>query len=114
MSGRRPFHIRLRGLHKSRDGYLFLTVREGNADLIGLHGAIYTGVLADYRREDIPFVPHLTLGAFADGPNEYPAALEEAKRLGLDYRCVPDKVHLLKVNDDRSRIVRGREFSLPG
>ena len=107
-----PFTIHLQGLQKSSDDYLFLMVQEGSADIIGLHSKIYTGVLADYRQENIPFVPHLTLGVFANNAAEYAEALEEAKRLDLDYRCVLDNVHLLKVNDDRTRIVWNREFSL--
>jgi 2'-5' RNA ligase len=113
LSDRRPFPVHLRGFQKSWDGYLFLMVQEGGADMTGLHGKIYTGVLADYGKEDAPFVPHLTLGAFAGNEHEYAVALEEAKRLDLDYRCVLDKVHLVKINDERTRIVWSKEFSLP-
>jgi 2'-5' RNA ligase len=112
LSSRQPFPIHLRGFQKSWDDYLFLMVQEGNVDIIGLHSEIYTGVLADYRKADIRFVPHLTLGVFANNENEYSEALEEAKRLDLDYRCVVDKVHLVKVNNDRTQIVWNREFSL--
>ena len=112
LSGWQPFPIHLQGLQKSWDDYLFLMVQEGNADIISLQSGIYTGVLADYRKEDIPYVPHLTLGVFAKNANEYAEALEEAKRLDLDYRCVLDKVHLVKVNDDRTQIVWNGEFPL--
>jgi 2'-5' RNA ligase len=84
LSGRKPFPFHLQGLQKSWDDYLFLMVQEGQADIIGLHSEIYTGILADYRKEDILFVPHLTLGVFAKNSNEYAEALEEAKRLYLD------------------------------
>jgi 2'-5' RNA ligase len=107
-----PFPIHLRGFQKSWDGYLFLMVQEGGADMTALHGRIYTGPLADYRKQDVPFVPHLTLGAFADNEHGYAAALEEAKRLDLDYRSVLDKLHLVKVNDERTRVVWSKEFSL--
>lgn len=113
LSGRQPFPIHLHGCQKSWDDYLFFMVQEGNADIMGLHSRIYTCVLADYRKADIPFVPHLTLGLFAENVNEYSEALEEAKRLDLDYRCVLDKVHLVKVDNDRTQIVWNREFSLP-
>jgi 2'-5' RNA ligase len=109
---RQPFPIHLQGLQKSWDDYLFLMVQEGKADIAGLHSEIYTGVLTDCRKPDLPYVPHLTLGEFAKKANEYPEALEEAKRLDLDYRCVLDKVHLLKINDDMTQIVWSKEFSL--
>ncbi len=108
----RPFPIRLRGLEKSWDDYLFLLVREGSEDIVRLHDAIYTGVLSGLRNEDAAFVPHLTLGVFSKDAGAYALALEEARRLDLDYRCVVDKLHLLKVNDERSRIVWSREFAL--
>ncbi len=112
LSGQRPFPIHLQGLQKSWDDYLFLLVQEGGANLVGLHDNIYTGVLAGYRNENIAFIPHLTLGVFSDDAGAYARALKEARRLGLDYRCVVDKLHLIKVNDERSRIVWSKEFSL--
>lgn len=114
LSGWRPFPIRLRGLQKSRDDYLFLTVREGGQNIAALHDDIYTGILAGYRNENMEFIPHLTLGAFSEDAGAYAQALEEARRLGLDYRCVVDKLHLVKVNDEKSRIVWSKEFSLSG
>jgi 2'-5' RNA ligase len=112
LSGRRPFPIHLQGLQKSWDDYLFLLVQEGSANIAALHDEIYTGILAGHRNENIAFIPHLTLGVFLKNASAYPQALEEAKRLDLDYRCVVDKLHLVKVNDERSRIVWSREFSL--
>jgi len=112
LRGRQPFPIHLQGLQRSWDDYLFLVVQEGKTDIIGLHNEIYTGVLADCRKAELPYVPHLTLGVFAKNANEYSEALEAAKRLDLDYRCVLDKVHLLKINDDRTEIVWSKEFSL--
>lgn len=108
----RPFPIRLRGLEKSWDDYLFLLVQEGGENVARLHDTIYTGVLAGHRNQDVAFVPHLTLGVFSKDAGAYARALEEAKGLDLDYRCVVDKLHLVKVNDERSRIVWSREFPL--
>jgi 2'-5' RNA ligase len=107
-----PFPIHLRGLEKSGDDYLFLLVQEGGENVVRLHDTIYTGVLAGHRNQDGAFIPHLTLGVFSKDAGAYARALEEARRLDLDYRCVVDKLHLVKVNDERSRIVWSREFSL--
>src|SRR5437763_7326786 len=106
----RSFPIHLQGLYKSRDSYLFLTVQEGSADIVSLHDEIYRGMLADYQREDIPFIPHITLGEFSKDENQYLRALEEARELNLDYHCVIDKLHLVEINDDRSQIVGSKEF----
>ena len=43
--------------------YVFLLAEEGHQELLALHDALYDGILAGHRRRDIPFVPHLTVGA---------------------------------------------------
>lgn len=123
----RPFPIQLKGLQKAWDHWLFLILAEGNESVARLHRELYTGILVSYRREDIQFVPHLGLGLFARqdanydirNPKEvcldvekYSQALGEAQQLGLDYRCVVDTLHLVKISDDISRIVWSKEFPL--
>ena len=44
--------------------------------------------------------------------NKYEEALRGAEALGLDFRCVVDKLHLLKLTDDFSSVIRGEEFTL--
>ncbi|NLD55007.1 MAG: 2'-5' RNA ligase family protein [Burkholderiaceae bacterium] len=46
--------------------YLFLVPDEGYGDLCRLHDALNGGVLAPHLRRDIPFVPHITIGAGPD------------------------------------------------
>jgi len=121
------FPIRLKGLQKSWDHWLFLILEQGAADVIRLHRELYTGCLAAYRRPDIEFIPHVGLGLFARqdasydirNPQQlslddvrYTQALAEARQLGLDYSCVVDRLHLLKINDDISEILWSREFAL--
>jgi len=104
------FPIRLKGLQKSWDEYLFLLLNKGDEDVIRLHNEIYTGLLSEYRDEARPFIPHLTLGVFRGKNEEYSQALKEAEQLKLDYECMLDRLHLIKINDDRSQIVRSKEF----
>ena len=112
LRGWQAFPIHLRGLQRSSDDYLFLMIQEGKADIIGLHNEIYTGVLANFRKGELPYLPHVTLGVFGKDANEYSEALAAANRLDLDYRSVLDKIHLLRINDDRTRILWSKEFSL--
>ena len=124
-----PFPIQLRGLQKAWDHWLFLTLAKGNEIAIRLNQELYSGLLAAYYRPDITFVPHLGLGLFArKGGNydirnprdvsldveEYSQALKEAQHLNLDYSCVIDRLHLVKIRDDVSQIVWSREFPLLG
>ncbi|MCC5663695.1 2'-5' RNA ligase family protein [Nostoc sp. CHAB 5784] len=106
----KPFPIHLKGLQKSWDEYLFLMVQEGKEDIIKLHNELYTGILAEYCRENPPFVPHLTLGVFSENRVQYAQALEEAQELDLDYRCMVDKLSLLKIIDVNRQIVWSEEY----
>jgi 2'-5' RNA ligase len=108
----RPISLRLQGLQRSSDNYLFLLVDAGRESIRELQARIYTGVLSDFRDTSRSYVPHVTLGAFGDSADEYARAFDEAQRLELDYRSVLNKVHLLKVNDQRTQILSSREFSL--
>lgn len=107
-----PFPIHLQGLQQSWDKYLFLMVKEGNSDIIKLHNELYTDILAEYCRKDIPFVPHLTLGVFTKSTDIYWQALEETPRLDLDYHCIVDKVHLINIHDDKMQIVSSQDYVL--
>lgn len=123
-----PFPIHLKGLQKAWDHWLFLILAEGNEDVIRLHRDLYTGILANYHRTDIEFIPHLGLGLFVRrdanydirNPREvsldverYASALREAQQLDLDYHCDVDRLHLVKINDDISKIDWSKEFPLP-
>jgi 2'-5' RNA ligase len=135
------FKIRLGGLHKSHDHWLFLTLIDGEAQVRKLYDALYTGILAKYRRDDIKFVPHLGLGLFIkkgstydwDNPRDsdfdrdrYEEALSKAKALPLPSSISVEKFELTKIPDvilewatgkrasipDDSQIVQVREFRL--
>ena len=100
---------------KSNDYWLFLTLETGEREVKGLYQALYTGILAQYRRDDIEFVPHLGLGLFVkdqatydwNKPQEsqfdqqkYDAALRDAESLCLDSSWMVRKLHLIKIPDD--------------
>ena len=106
----KPFPIRMKGLQQSWDEYLFLLLNKGEEDVIRLHEEIYAGLLSEYRSEVRSFIPHVTLGVFTRKDEEYAQALKEAERLNLDYECMLDRLHLIKVNDERSQIVWSKEF----
>jgi len=59
-----------------------------------------------------PHIPHVTLGMFSGKNEEYSQALKEAEQLKLDYECMLDRLHLIKINDERSQIVWSKEFLL--
>ncbi|MFH2056816.1 MAG: 2'-5' RNA ligase family protein [bacterium] len=46
--------------------FLLLIPDEGFSFMVRLHDRLYTGVLTPQLRIDIPFIPHITLGVFAE------------------------------------------------
>ncbi|MEH2062920.1 MAG: 2'-5' RNA ligase family protein [Nostoc sp.] len=106
------FSICLKGLQKSWDEYMFLMVEEGKVDMVKLHNELYTGILAEYFRENLPFVPHLTLGKFTKDTDKFLQVLEEVQHLDLNYRCFIDKVNLINIDDKQRSIIWSKEFVL--
>ena len=107
-----PFSIHLQDVQLSSDDYLYLVLQNGREAVIRLHNEIYTGVLVDFLRKDIPFIPHLTLGVLNQNSKISSLALEEARQLRIDQRCEFEKLHLVKINNHRSKIVWSKEFPL--
>lgn len=58
-------------------GHLFLIPDEGTSQLVKLHERLYRGLLLSHLRLDIPFVPHVTVGA----SNNLAALYEVAQEL---------------------------------
>ena len=107
---------------------LFLNVEQGEAEIKSLYQDLYTGILEEYRRDDIEFVPHVGLGLFVkdnsiydwDHPQEadfdrqkYEEALQQAKALPLDSSCVMDKLHLMSIPDEVLEWATGKIASIP-
>ena len=47
--------------------YLFLTPDEGFSRIVKLHDRLYTGMMKEHLRLDIPYIPHMTVGIFDEG-----------------------------------------------
>jgi 2'-5' RNA ligase len=123
-----PFEVHLGGFHKSADHWLFLTLQRGNEEVRALHRSLYTGPLANLRRDDIEFVPHVSLGFFLkegarhvwDRPREsdfdaekYEVAPREAETLALCGKSVVEDLHLVKIPDEVIEWMRGERSSFP-
>lgn len=50
----------------SKHAHIFLVPDEGFGQLVRLHDRLYAGKLASELRLDIPFIPHMTVGANLD------------------------------------------------
>ena len=79
-----PFVLRRAEAVADRIGegcHLFLVPEEGREEIAALHDQLYEGVLRPYLRDDMPFLPHITVGACRD--------LGECQRLAETLNCEP-------------------------
>lgn len=128
LDGREPFEVRLGGFRKSPDHWMLLTLQEGNQTVKELYRSLYTGILGEFRRDDIEFVPHLGLGLFLkEGARydpwnpqesdlaaaEYESALQEAKSLGVDFSSIVETLHLVTIPDELMGWITGQRPSFP-
>ncbi len=123
-----PFEIQLGGFHRSHDHWLFLTLIEGEELVKQLYQALYTGILTEYRRDDIEFVPHISLGQFMqkgltyslDNNHEshfdrlrFEKALQQAKNLPLPGSIFVEKLELLEISNGLIEWSTGKRSSIP-
>lgn len=84
------------------DSHILLVPDEGGAQISTLHDRLYSGVLRPYLRSDIPFVPHMTVGAAPDSR----LAKRLAEELGFGSRTVRGLVANIELVDVATRRVR--------
>lgn len=82
--------------------YVALLAEEGHRDLIALHDRLHGGALAAHRRPDIPFVPHVTVGA-RPGLDECERI---ADRLNQEHRTLRGRITGLDVIDLEETMAR--------
>lgn len=95
-----PISFTIRGTRVVRDAlgngsHIFLVPDEGGAQIATLHDRLYAGALRAHRRSDIPFVPHMTVGAVPDSQ----LAERLAEELGVGSRMVRGMVANMELVD---------------
>ena len=82
--------------------YVFLLAEKGHPELLAVHDTLYEGVLAAHRRRDIPFVPHVTVGAHPQlGDCE-----RIASQLNEEHRIVRARINSVDVIEVGESMVR--------
>ncbi|KKS11519.1 MAG: 2'-5' RNA ligase [Candidatus Daviesbacteria bacterium GW2011_GWB1_41_5] len=127
LKGEKPFKIHLQGLRKSWDQWLNLILKKGNSEVIALHDKLYTGVLTQFFRKDLGYIPHIGLGLFVSSnsgykvtdptlqkldENKYKLAFKEAESLSFDYWTDLDNLELITLDDNATQIVEQERFIL--
>jgi len=98
----KPFTIHLNKIAKSFDNdYLFLLVSKNNQKIIDLYNKLYSGLFKSSLQDNIPFIPHITLGYFGVEDNHcnsklYEIANNEIKKMNIDIYCNFDSLTLIQ------------------
>jgi 2'-5' RNA ligase superfamily len=71
LEGMQPFEFTLRCAVLCNDAFskythVFLVPDEGYSNIVKLHDRLYTGIIADELRLDIPFIPHIGIANSLD------------------------------------------------
>ena len=85
-------------------GQVFLVPEEGRDEIVALHDQLYGGLLRPFLREDIPFLPHITVGGAA--------TFGDCQRLAEDLNASPlavpgviESIDLLEVTPEDVKLV---------
>jgi len=103
-AGFAPFAFELRCALVVRDAFsalshLFLVPDAGFGQLVRLHDALYGGVLADQLRLDVPYIPHITIGAF-DNAHACKAVADTLNQGGLAISGRVERLSILAVEPE--------------
>jgi len=52
--------------HFGDNWYVLMVMAEGYGEIVKIHDRLYTGILADELRLDLPYIPHVTIGNSGD------------------------------------------------
>ncbi|GAB6549525.1 2'-5' RNA ligase family protein [Bacillus mobilis] len=89
--------------------YLYLEVEEGKEQIEELHDMLYTGPLIQFLKEDIPYIPHVTVGRKESAE----LAAEVAKDIQSfpeKLQCVVDRISVERIGENGESII---EFEVP-
>ncbi|MGV3287411.1 2'-5' RNA ligase family protein [Bacillus wiedmannii] len=89
--------------------YLFLKVEGGKEQIEELHDMLYTGPLIQFLKEDIPYIPHVTVGRKESAE----LAAEVAKDIHSfpeKLQCVVDRISVERIGEKGESII---EFEVP-
>jgi 2'-5' RNA ligase len=83
----KPSNFVLRSALAAKDAFtplshVFLIPDEGFSSVVALHESLNSGNFAPIARPDIPFIPHVTVGAF-ENPEQVEAVADELNAAGV-------------------------------
>jgi 2'-5' RNA ligase len=115
-SGMAPFEFLLGGAVAVRDRdtpstLLYLVPRLGADQIVSLHDRLYTGLLMSALRRDRPYVPHMTVGRFADFAKAEAAAMM-LNRQGLQVPSLATEIEVVRI--EANAAIKVAQIALAG
>ena len=108
LEGVKKFNVRLTGITGDfRDGYLFLTVKQGNDPIIDLHDRLYRGVLEPFLFRKVTYCPHMTVGRVEE-KTAFDQALDTLGSNGERFETTVDTLYVENIDSPEQSII---EFS---
>ena len=121
------FEVRLNELELAWDQWLFLPPSLGRDSFQKLHDDLYRGMLQEFLRSDIEYIPHLALGHFAAAGSiydlkdptavpldtkKYQTARAEIEALNLDLAYTATAIELISIDDKFTKTETVATFDL--
>ncbi len=99
--------VSFRDIEGILDEFVFLMVRDRADAVVALHDKLYRGILKAYLRDDIPYLPHVTIGRLPRKPggNSSMADFETMKGIAEqevrgEWRCVLKELAIITLHTD--------------
>lgn len=95
--------VSFRDIEGILDEFVFLMVRDRAEAVVALHDKLYRGILKAYLRDDIPYLPHVTLGRTTGNPSDvsYPVMHDiAAQEVRGEWRCLLKELAIVTLHPD--------------
>lgn len=95
-----PVPVVFTGIRNLKDEFVMINARTGARSITALHDKLYGGILAPFLRDDIDFLPHITLARSRDSKTVDTAFDIAERTLNGEYRAVMREVSLLSISGE--------------
>jgi 2'-5' RNA ligase len=89
--------------------HLFLIPDRGYGEIVKLHDTLYTGILTDELRHDIPFIPHITIGTFGK-QQKCKAAADELSNVDFSIEGQLEVIDIISFENNRIKTIKRVEL----
>ena len=123
----KSFTVHFHKLQLAWDQILILTPTTGKREFDQIHDELYEGMLKEFFRGDIEFLPHITLGYFGQAGSKYDpkdptsvpldkekynTAISQTKEDDLNFSYTVDSIELISATDDATSSQSIKVFNL--